>query len=73
VPADVVVELVTEFSTSQAYRGIKGVGEAPVIPVAAAIGSALRDAIGAQPGQLPMNPERVLRMVESAAVSEVRP
>jgi CO/xanthine dehydrogenase Mo-binding subunit len=39
--------------------GAKGVGEPPVVPVAAAIANAIRDAVGVHITQLPMTPERV--------------
>jgi CO/xanthine dehydrogenase Mo-binding subunit len=39
--------------------GARGVGEPPVVPVAAAIANAIRDAVGARMTQLPMSPERV--------------
>ena len=39
--------------------GSKGVGEPPVVPVAAAIANAVRDAVGVRVTQLPMTPERV--------------
>jgi CO/xanthine dehydrogenase Mo-binding subunit len=39
--------------------GAKGVGEPPVVPVGAAIGNAIRDAIGVRMTQLPMTPERI--------------
>ncbi len=39
--------------------GAKGVGEPPVVPVGAAIGNAICDAIGVRMTQLPMTPERL--------------
>ncbi len=39
--------------------GAKGVGEPPVVPVAAAIANAISDAVGVRMTQLPMTPERV--------------
>jgi CO/xanthine dehydrogenase Mo-binding subunit len=41
--------------------GAKGVGEPPVVPVAAAIGNAVADATGVRLQQLPMAPEAVVR------------
>jgi CO/xanthine dehydrogenase Mo-binding subunit len=35
------------------------VGEPPVVPVAAAIANAIRDAVGVRMTQIPMTPERV--------------
>ncbi len=39
--------------------GAKGVGEPPVVPVAAAIANAIKDAVGVRMTQIPMTPERV--------------
>jgi CO/xanthine dehydrogenase Mo-binding subunit len=39
--------------------GVRGVGEPPIIPPAAALSNAVYDAIGARITQLPMSPERV--------------
>jgi CO/xanthine dehydrogenase Mo-binding subunit len=46
-------------------RGIKGVGEPPVTPTAAAIGNAIAQVIGARVYHLPMTPERVWTAMES--------
>jgi CO/xanthine dehydrogenase Mo-binding subunit len=40
--------------------GAKGVAEPPIIPVAAAIGNAVADAIGISINAVPITPERVL-------------
>jgi CO/xanthine dehydrogenase Mo-binding subunit len=48
-------------------RGVKGVGEPPIIPPAAAIGNAIRAATGARVRTLPMTPERVLDALDAAA------
>jgi CO/xanthine dehydrogenase Mo-binding subunit len=39
--------------------GAKGVGEPPVIAVAASIANAIADAVGVRLRELPMTPERV--------------
>ena len=39
--------------------GVRGVGEPPIIPPAAALANAVHDAIGVRIEQLPMSPERV--------------
>ena len=44
--------------------GAKGVGEAPLIPTAAAIANAVADAIGVRLSALPITPERVLEALE---------
>jgi CO/xanthine dehydrogenase Mo-binding subunit len=41
-------------------HGAKGIGEAPMIPVAPAIANAIFDATGVRITELPMTPERVL-------------
>ncbi len=41
--------------------GAKGLGEPPIIPVPAAVASAVRDAVGAHVTELPLTPERVAR------------
>jgi CO/xanthine dehydrogenase Mo-binding subunit len=40
--------------------GARGIGEPPIGPCAAAIASAIEDATGVRPSELPMTPERVL-------------
>ena len=40
--------------------GVRGVGEAPIIPAVAAISNALHKALGVRLSQLPMTPARVL-------------
>ena len=44
--------------------GAKGLGEPPIIPVPAAIASALRAAVGAHVTELPLNPERIARALK---------
>ncbi len=50
-----------ETDDSLGPYGAKGVGEAPLIPTAAAIANAVSDAIGYQIDSLPVTPEKVLR------------
>jgi CO/xanthine dehydrogenase Mo-binding subunit len=54
-----------EVPSARGPYGAKGVGEPPVIPVAAAIANGIADATGARVSRLPMTPETV-----SAAVAE---
>lgn len=72
VPGTIDVHFVTEHPGSEGYRGLKGVGEAPAIPGAAAIGSAVRDAIGMQPASCSMAPETVLRLMAGLVPSTIR-
>ena len=44
--------------------GARGIGEPPIGPPLAAISSAIADAVGARPYELPVTPERVLDAVE---------
>jgi CO/xanthine dehydrogenase Mo-binding subunit len=53
--------------------GAKGVGEAGVIPVAAAVANAVRDAIGVRLTALPMTPERVWRAIQAAREPRTAP
>jgi len=43
--------------------GARGIGEPPIGPCAAALASAIEDAVGARPTTLPMTPERVLECI----------
>jgi CO/xanthine dehydrogenase Mo-binding subunit len=54
-----ITPLLVEIPSPLGPFGAKGVGEPPVIPVAAAIANAIRDATGVRMTQLPMTPERV--------------
>ena len=47
--------------------GVRGVGEPPVIPGAAAIGNAIRDATGARLTEIPMTAERLHRAMTAAS------
>lgn len=49
--------------------GARGLGEVGIIPVAAAIASAVEDATGIRFYQLPLTPERVLCGIEEAVMS----
>lgn len=40
--------------------GVRGVAEMPIVPVAAAVGNAIRHAIGVRMTQMPMTPERIV-------------
>jgi nicotinate dehydrogenase medium molybdopterin subunit len=45
--------------------GAKGVGEPPIVPVAAAVANAVADATGARLTELPLTPERVARALKA--------
>ena len=54
-----ITPLLVEVPSELGPFGAKGVGEPPVVPVAAAIANAIRDAVGVRMEQIPMTPERV--------------
>jgi CO/xanthine dehydrogenase Mo-binding subunit len=55
-----ITALVVEVPSNLGPFGARGVGEPPVVPVAAAIANAIKDAVGARVTEIPMTPERVL-------------
>ena len=65
-----VPEIVTEFvdvpDAHLTNLGAKGLGEPPIIPTAAAIANAIRDATGADVRSLPMTREELLRALREA-------
>jgi CO/xanthine dehydrogenase Mo-binding subunit len=61
---DVLVEIV-ESGEGKGPLGARGIGEPPIGNVAATIASAIQDAIGVRPAQLPITPERVLALLDS--------
>jgi CO/xanthine dehydrogenase Mo-binding subunit len=64
VPA--ITPILVEVPSELGPFGAKGVGEPPVVPVAAAIANAIRDAVGVHMTQLPMTPERVYASLREA-------
>jgi CO/xanthine dehydrogenase Mo-binding subunit len=60
---DVLVGIV-ESGEGKGPLGARGIGEPPIGNVAATIASAIQDAIGVRPAQLPMTPERVLALID---------
>ena len=50
--------------------GSKGLGEPPIVPIAAAIANAIRDATGADVHELPISREEMLRALREAATRE---
>jgi CO/xanthine dehydrogenase Mo-binding subunit len=65
-----VPEIVCEFvdlpDEHLTNLGSKGLGEPPIVPIAAAIGNAIRDATGAQVHQLPISRDELLRALREA-------
>jgi xanthine dehydrogenase YagR molybdenum-binding subunit len=63
---EIVCEFVDEPDTQLTNLGSKGLGEPPIVPTAAAIGNAIRDATGADVTSLPITREEVLRALREA-------
>jgi xanthine dehydrogenase YagR molybdenum-binding subunit len=65
-----VPEIVCEFIDSPDEHltnlGSKGLGEPPIVPIAAAIANAIRDATGADVHELPISREELLRALREA-------
>ena len=68
VPCEIETVFVEEHPGPTGPHGAKGIGEPPVIMPAAAVGSALRDALGAQPDRLPFDAIRVSDFLERLAL-----
>ncbi|MBI3969559.1 MAG: xanthine dehydrogenase family protein [Chloroflexi bacterium] len=58
--------VLVEVPSANGPFGARGVGEPPVVPAAAAIANAIRDAVGARIVELPATSERVLSAIPSA-------
>ncbi|HUZ36954.1 MAG TPA: xanthine dehydrogenase family protein molybdopterin-binding subunit [Streptosporangiaceae bacterium] len=63
---DVQVDII-ESGEGKGPLGARGIGEPPIGNVAAAIASAVQDAIGSRPTRLPITPERVLALLDEQA------
>ena len=57
---EVVIRLIETVDEAGPF-GAKGLGESGVIPVAAAVANAVKDAVGVRITELPLRPERVHR------------
>ncbi len=58
--------VVVEVTNPEHPYGVKGVGEANIVPPMAAVANAIRDAIGLRLTDLPMSPPRVLAAIDEA-------
>ena len=63
---EIVIELLDEPDPHLTSLGSKGIGEPPIIPTAAAIANAIRDATGADVRSLPISREEMLRALREA-------
>jgi xanthine dehydrogenase YagR molybdenum-binding subunit len=64
---EIVCEFVDEPDAHLTSLGSKGLGEPPIIPLAAAVANAIRDATGADVRELPITREEMLRALREAA------
>ena len=62
-----ITSIVVEVPSNLGPYGARGVGEPPVVPVAAAIANAIKDAVDARVTEIPMAPERVLAAIQGNA------
>ena len=66
VPPEIVTELLDIPDEHLTNLGSKGLGEPPIVPIAAAIANAIRDATGADVRSLPISREEMLRALREA-------
>ena len=67
---EIVTDLVDIPDEHLTNLGSKGLGEPPIVPVAAAIANAIRDATGAEIRSLPITREEMLRALREAEARE---
>jgi CO/xanthine dehydrogenase Mo-binding subunit len=70
---EIVTELLDIPDRHLTNLGSKGLGEPPIVPTAAAIANAIRDATGADVRSLPISREEMLRALKEAREREARP
>jgi CO/xanthine dehydrogenase Mo-binding subunit len=63
---EIVTDLVDVPDSHLTNLGSKGLGEPPIVPVAAAIANAIRDATGADVRSLPISRDEMLRALREA-------
>ena len=69
---EIVCEFIDEPDAHLTNLGSKGLGEPPIVPIAAAIANAIRDATGADVHELPVSREELLRALHEAEKKERR-
>ena len=69
---EIVCEFVDEPDAHLTNLGSKGLGEPPIVPLAAAVAKAIRDATGADVHELPISREEMLRALDAAKKKEKR-
>jgi CO/xanthine dehydrogenase Mo-binding subunit len=58
--------VIVETPVPNVPYGVRGVGEVPIVPPAAAVANAIARATGVRIARMPMTPERVLRALQGA-------
>ena len=61
--------IILEIGPGKGPFGARGIGEPPIGPPAAAIASAIADAIRVRINELPLTPERVLAAIREGSVA----
>jgi CO/xanthine dehydrogenase Mo-binding subunit len=54
-----IIPIIVEKENARIPEDIRGIGEPPAIPTAAAVANAVYDAVGIRVRNLPLTPERV--------------
>ena len=67
---EIITDLLDVADPHLTNLGAKGLGEPPIVPTAAAIANAIRDATGADVRSLPITREEMLRALEEARKRE---
>ena len=67
---EIVTELLDIPDEHLTNLGSKGLGEPPIVPIAAAIANAIRDATGADVRSLPISREEMLRALREAEAKQ---
>jgi xanthine dehydrogenase YagR molybdenum-binding subunit len=67
---EIICEFVDRPDEHLTNLGSKGLGEPPIVPIAAAIANAIRDATGADVHELPISREEMLRALREAEARE---
>ena len=65
-----VVPIIVESNDPEGPFGAKEAGEGPLLPILPAVCNAVYDAVGVRPAELPITPERLLRLIERKCKSE---
>jgi xanthine dehydrogenase YagR molybdenum-binding subunit len=69
---EIVCEFIDKPDEHLTNLGSKGLGEPPIVPLAAAVANAIRDATGADVHELPISREELLRALAAAKEKERR-